>query len=501
MMRITKTLSALFASRGFFIGVMVFFVIQALWFVFSAIFPMAFDEDFHFGIIQIYAEQISPFLSSHPAGADAYGAVARDPSYLFHYLMSFPYRILAHFTSDLMTQVLVLRFINVLFFVYALFIFRRVLQRVTRSNGFTNIALAIFTLIPIVPQLAAHINYDNLLLVLVAWCCLLVSDINRQYRAGRFEVRSHAWLLGLCLLASIVKYAFLPIFIAIIVFLVYDAYRNFADKRKLPALIAADWRSLRTASKVWLVVLLVLSGGLFFQRFGVNVIQYHTPIPSCEKVITEHQCSNYGPWNRDHLLAQSKGDVDLNPVKYTYHWVKGLWWRLFFAVNSSLRDYANYPPLPFPAKTALALAAVMFITTIVYARRIFSGQPLLVFCGLVVAIYGGLLWIEDFNMYRETGQHVAINGRYLIPVLLLMAAIGWRALQIATKRLPAVRPVLALIVLLCFLQGGGVMTFIMRSDQSWYWQNYVAHRMNEKAQRILDPVIIQGNRQNDGSQP
>jgi hypothetical protein len=55
--------------------------------------------------------------------------------------------------------------------------------------------------------------------------------------------------------------------------------------------------------------------------------------------------------------------------------------------------------------------------------------------------------------------------------------------------------------LLCFLQGGGVITFIMRSDQGWYWQNYLSHRINEKAQKLLDPVIIQGSKKTNGSQP
>ena len=100
-------------------------------------------------------------------------------------------------------------------------------------------------------------------------------------------------------------------------------------------------------------------------------------------------------------------------------------------------------------------------------------------------------------MFRETGQPVAINGRYLIPVLILMAAIGWKSLTVAFNRLKigAYRPLFAAVILLCFLQGGGVFTYIMRSDSSWYFPSSAANTMNEKARTILDPVIIQGTKQ------
>lgn len=500
MTRIYRILAQLFASRAFFVAIIVFFTLQALWFVFSAVYPMAFDEDFHFGIIQIYANQWSPFLMRHPEGGDAFGAVARDPSYLFHYLMSFPYRLVAHFTDSQTTQVIVLRCMNVAMFVYALFVFRRVLQRITHSNAFTNVALAILTLVPIIPQLAAHVNYDNLLMILVGWACLLVTDIHRQFNVGWLEYKPIILLLTVCLTASIVKYAFLPMFIGIVIFVLYDAYRNFANRRVFGEAAKKGWDAVQSSSRVWLLVGLVAAGGLFFQRFGVNMISYHTPIPSCEKVISEAQCSAYGPWYRDHLLGKTKSEVVANPVKYTYSWVKGLWWRLFFAVNSSHREYTNYPPLPLPSRAALVLAAGMFVLTIVFARRIFK-QPLVLFCGIVIIVYCLVLWLENFAMYRETGQPVAINGRYLIPALPLMAIVGWRTFTIAFKNMPKIRPFLAATVLLCFLHGGGVMTFIMRSDETWYWQNKTAISMNQTAQRILDPFIIEGSKKTDGKQP
>ena len=96
--QLSKRCTAFLGSRIFFAGILTVFVLQALWFALSALYPMAFDEEVHFGIINIYAHQWSPFLAGQPAGADSFGAIARDPSYLFHYLMSFPYRLLEQIT-------------------------------------------------------------------------------------------------------------------------------------------------------------------------------------------------------------------------------------------------------------------------------------------------------------------------------------------------------------------------------------------------------------------
>jgi len=477
---------------------MVFFVIQAVWIAVSAIYPLPFDEDFHLGIIRIYATHWSPFLTEHPAGADAFGAVTRDPSYLYHYLMSFPYRLVSEVFDSETTRIIMLRLINVALFAYALVLFRRLLLRITRSRAFTNSAIAIFALIPIVPQLAAHINYDNLLMVLMAWACLLVTDIHRQFNAHRVDVHKISALLAVCLFTSVVKYAFLPIFAAMALFVLYDAYVNFRNWAGFKKSLIINWRAVGGRTKLALLAVLIVGGGLFFQRFGINTITYHTPIPSCDQVLTIDHCSAYGPWNRDYLLAQSKGDTNENPIGYTGMWLKGLWWRLFFAINSPARNYTNYPPLPFPASAAVGLVVILALTIIIFFRRVFAGQPLLIFCGIVVLVYCSSLWFEDYGMFRETGQPVAINGRYLIPVLFLMAALGWKSISLAFAKFKAMqyRPLLAMVVLLFFLQGGGVLTFIMRSDSSWYWPgNSTVTKMNDTARSILDPFIIQGGKQ------
>lgn len=474
---------------------MVVFLVQAAWFALSAIYPMAFDEEVHFGIINIYAHQWSPFLSGQPAGADSFGAIARDPSYLYHYIMSFPYRALELVTSNTTAQIIVLRFINIAIFAAGLFVFRRVLLRLTKSNAFTNLALAVFILIPIVPQLAAHINYDNLLFLLVGWCILLTTDIHRQFAAGRVELRSIGALAVLGLLTSIVKYPFLPILLAIIIFLAYDMWRSFRSNfAGLKTATCKNWRTISVRTRLGFIVLFIVAGGLFFQRLGVNIIRYHAPSPACDQVLTFEQCNLYGPWIRDYNYSLQKADVNPNPLRYTASWFYGLWYRMFFAINSKVRDYQNFAPLPLPAGAMALLAGSSFILILVYAKRIFA-QPLFVLCGLVLIFYCGALWLENYKAYLHTGREVAVNGRYLLVVLPLAMALAWRAWSYALARANTwVKPALSAAVLLLFLQGGGVMTFILRSDANWDWSNNAVVQVNNAARKIIAPVVVEGNK-------
>src|SRR5665811_2105922 len=164
----SRRVVALVASHKFFWAVVALLVLQAAWIALSGRYPMAFDEDFHLGIIKLYAHHLSPIWSGQPPNYDTFGAVTRDPSYLYQYLMSFPYRLISLFTRDQTIQVLSLRAINIGLFAWGLTLYRRLLLRTGASKAIVHACLLIFVLIPIAPFLAAQINYDNLFLPMVA---------------------------------------------------------------------------------------------------------------------------------------------------------------------------------------------------------------------------------------------------------------------------------------------------------------------------------------------
>jgi hypothetical protein len=482
-----------FGSDLFFRIIIGSFLLQALWIVFTARYPGAFDEDFHLGIIRLYAHHLSPFWSQSPAHSEAYGAVIRDPSYLYHYLLSFVYRFISLFTSNQATQVMILRLLNVGFFAASLPLFRRLLRASGASRAIVNVCLAVFVLIPIVPFLAAQINYDNLVMPTLALSLLMTQGILKQLATSKtFDTKRLLQLLALCLFVSLVKYAFLPIFFALVLVILYRFIRAFPR----PHLLTAGFRkSIRVVPRKTLYILLaiiVVLSGLFFEREGLNLVHYHEFVPDCSDVLSVNECLEYGPWNRDYYLAKNKPATAPRSVRaFSDEWAHGMWLRSFFALDGAASEFQTRGPFEAPAQGTIAFLLVGSGLFVLYSRRIFrrydrSAMQLFI---TVPAIYIAFLWFDEYRFFLHTGAPVAINGRYLLPILLpliLLTAFGYRELF---RRWPRLGSYVALAILGCLLYGGGALTYILRSQDSWYWNSSAVRTTNHAVQRVLGPNI------------
>lgn len=479
-------------SRRFYWLVIGFFVFEALWIALSANYPMAFDEDFHLGVIKIYSQHWSPFLTGQPEGGNPFGALAADPSYLYHYLMSFPYRFIGLFTDSQAAHVIFLRLINVAFITAGVVLFHKVLVRAGTSRLVANGAILVFSLVPTVPLLAGQINYDNMLVLALAGVCLLVIKFTEEVRERKVALRTLLLLAVLLMLTSLVKYAFLPMAVTVFLYVVVLVWLNFRGRlATLNKELKKSYTQLSNAWKIGLLLAILISGGLFVQRYGVNMVKYGTPVPACHTVVGEQACMEYGPWARNYRYAAEKTDFSANGVGYTWLWVQALHYRLFFTVNGP-PSYTNYPPALLPSAIAIVIALFGTLAVIFYWRQVFGGRPFLVFLLLMSVVYLGVLWSQNYAQYAETGQPVAINGRYLIPLLLPVAALFGSALSIALRAWPKAGKWAAVVVLFLFLQGGGVFSFILRSDTTWYWPNQAVIETNQAAQSVLSKMMVIG---------
>lgn len=500
MKEILKRIAAVLHSRRFFWFILIFFVLESAWIALSAVYPQAFDEDFHFGLIRTYSHYWLPFLSHQPPNANAYGAMFRDPSFLYHYTMSFPYRLITLFTHDQTIQVIILRFIDILLTALGLILFRRVLLKAKLSQALTNVSMLIFVLIPIVPQVAGQVNYDNLLFPLVAWTCLLAMTAIDELRAKRPSVRTLLTLLAVCIFSSIVKYEFMPIAFGVACFVVYAAHKQYGREwRQLWNRLAKSWHKQTVWTRLALAAAIVIGLGLFAQRDGFNLIKYHTLEPDCGKVLSVQACEAYGPWNASYhwhqnvLAKKAAGNPPKfeDPITYTGSWFYWLWYRLFFAINGPTHSYKNYPPLPLPAAGAMLLTFFGAIVLVLRRKIIFS-DPYLAFFSVIIFLYAAALWIDGYAQYRRTDVLVLMNGRYLLPILLIMAAILGRQVASLLRRTPVLKASFATLAVLLFLQGGGVFSFIVRSDATWDWPHSAAIKANNAARDVLRPVIVPG---------
>lgn len=455
---------------------------------------MAFDENFHYGLIQVYSQQLSPFIAEAPEGTGSLGALTREPSYLFPYLMSFPYRFFALFTESQDTLIILLRLINVALFTAGLFVFRRLLLSAKASPALTHFSLLAFTLIPITPFLAAHINYDNLLFLLVPIALILTMRCAKDLRSNTFPVHALITLIILCLITTIVKYPFLPIAAGIAAYLtgVFVWKKSRADIYRILQTIRPNFAALPISAKAWLIAGLIVSSGLFFERHGVNYLQYGSFVPDCAEVVDFDHCSQYGPWIRNHAIRQNAPEyAEPDLPYYAANWFYDMNYRLFFAINS---EYYTERPLAVPFITSFFVAISGTLLTLLFLPRLVRKYRGILLFGSVILIYAGTLFMRGYSSYLNTTEFLALNGRYFIPVMLLIFIIIGLAYKelfdLIKNRAAAWKISFAMIAILLLLQGGGILTYIIRSDSSWHRQDPLIIELNETAKSTLSPLIL-----------
>ena len=250
-------MKAFFSSKKFWYGVLIFFALQSAWLALTARYPMAFDENYHYGLIKLHANQWLPWFTHQPAAAAEFGSVVRDPSYLYHYLLSLPYRLLKPLGDT--PTILSLRFINIGLFMAGLLLMRRVLLRLQLSPAFTHVSLAMLTLIPVVPFLAATINYDNVFVPIFAAALLLTFTIFDDFAARHVSAARLLALGSLLLLGCLVKYPFLPVALVLGLSVVLRAWRTKLLNAKGWKKCIKSFAALPRWSKIGLTVRVLLS--------------------------------------------------------------------------------------------------------------------------------------------------------------------------------------------------------------------------------------------------
>lgn len=497
--KILNIISSILKSNKFYIVTLIFFFLESAWIALSARYPQAFDENFHFGLIKLYSTHLSPIISKQPPQGDAFGAVTRDPSFLYHYLMSWPYRIIEKFIHTQIYQIVILRFIDIIFFLIGLIYFRAVLLKLKLSKSLSNIILFLFILIPIVPQLAGQINYDDLLFLLcglIFWLCLkLIENILKQV----ISFREIATLMIVCTIAGLVKYAFFPIYLAIVVYLIYLVLRVY--RHNLSAFFKSFIASFKKENiylKTILMLLIIVLLGMFYQRDILNLIDYGSLAPNCKKILTVKECQKYYVWASDtarhKLVLEHKAFASNNIFYYIGQWFYWMWYRLFFAINGPKQHYINYPPLPLPSAAAILIASIGVILLIKNFKRIFYKNQFNIFIGLVVVFYSIALFIQGLITYHYTAVLENMNGRYLIPILILFIALIGQAYSITLRKKYSSKIIISVIAIVLFLNGGGILTYMIRSNDSWYITSTKIYKINKVARKITKKIVITGKK-------
>lgn len=464
------------ASHWFFYAIIAWFVLGAAWIALSNSFPMLFDENYHLGVIEIYSRQWSPFMTSQPEEAAFYGDITRNPSYLYWYLMSFPYRLFEQLGFGLTEQVIALRFINIAFAATALVFWRRLLLTIKLSPALSHLTILLYTMVPMAPYLAAHINYDNLVMLLVP--LLFISAIRLIDTVH--VLRAILIAAGLAGVLSVVKFSTLPIVLAAAIGVAILLGVRFRTQALLA--VAKSWQQGKRWMLIGAVVLAGVGVGAFVERYVGNYLAYGSYEPECAELHGEESCSQYSVWIRDRDAAArtdpKRSDIQ-SPLEFTYDWwLPNIYGGLF--VNGAFSDASTelhqFMPQQVVATSGSGLmrtvSAVFMVVGLVllavFWRRLPSPTARYFLVGSFV-LYAGAVWYTNYSNLINLGYPYATQGRYMVPFIIPVVGLVLLAYAYATRRYAALRPILIVVMLLCSIGGAGVITYLRFSSQAWYW--------------------------------
>jgi hypothetical protein len=483
---IYKKIVAFLGSKAFLWLIIAFFIIESAWIAVSFRYPMVYDETFHVPVIQIFGHQWSPFITNQLTSY--YGLQdLRHQSLLYHYLMSFPYRVVVHLTDSFFRQVVFLRLINILFAAGGLIIFWHLLKMSKIRTTYINTGLLLFVLLPIVPFVAATINYDNMLFILTAWYVLLSVKVLQQ---RELSWPSLAGLISVGCFASLTKFTFLPLFTASVIFLTIVLWRRHGVR--LPKLIG---QSFLEASRRWRIISsigLVIFIGLFSAVYLQNAVRYGSLQPSCGQTLNKQRCMSSYVYSRNvSILATRDERATVALSRYADQWVQNM---QYGAVISAANTVPNNKLVATEAPPIMVnfifFGSVVGVAVLLYGWRQLSKNLSWYYLIFMIAILFLSVFAVNVLGYYKNHAALANQSRYLLsllPVLLVMiVAAASVSLRIRWLKMGVLAIVLALLS-----QGGGVITHIVRSNDSWYWQNPKIIEVNHAAKNVLDPLVKQ----------
>lgn len=484
----------MFGKSWFFVVTLVLFAINTLWLIFSSNL-LPFDEYYHIGIIRFYSQQWSPIIAWQPPEMSLYGDVTRLSSYLYQYLMSFPYRFFDIFTDSETLIIIGLRLINLAMAVLGIILFRRLFLRAKVPKFIINLATLVFVSTPVVPLLTAQNNYDNMMFMLTP----IVLIYAYKSVTEKLSLINLLWLVVFGMLATLTKHNFIVIFGAVVLYVITILFLRL-KKDILRQLAKSFSRSRRASLIVSVVFVIVLS--LFFERFGLNAIRYQQVKVDCARVQPVEVCQQYSPWRRNQTALATIPDEPLygGPITFTSHWVTKLM-RGYYAIFANIipkdlnipdpyGDYVFKRLLPLPITIGYIFLITGIVALIMKFKKLWHKNVLTQLTLVASGILITSLWIFNYAFYVKYGRAYAIQARYILPMLLPLIVLLATALYEVCKVRSMSWIKYALVVLvIVYCISGGVVGWIIKSNDNWYWNQAVVFDFNRGAKKVLKTVI------------
>lgn len=470
----SQVVKRILSSKHLYIAILTVFFLQVSWLALNAK-SLPYDEYYHYGVTEIYSRQWSPFIHHQDIESSLYGELTRAPSYLYHYLMSFPMRFAKIFTDSSVAITIFLRFINIAMVIASVLLFRRLLLRAKMSTAVINVSTAFFLFTPLTPVLAAHINYDNLIMLIAP---LQILYAYKMYTKEQLSYSDLAVFTTLGMFGSLVKFLYIPL---VGILLIPAIYKFITKKTKLKNNLSQYSKPVLLGCGVIFSILLIL----FVERFGGNLVRYGSLDVKCEKVHARSFCYNNTVWRRDADTLKGKaGPAEQSASEYfARRWTPTMIGNMSSVYTNIPQDvpiednpYGTYtarariPPFP-RISTALVIVSLAILLVSVLLKMLSDFDRLVI---LTFALYAAMVFANNYLIYIKYGQAYAIQPRYLVflwlPLMAVIASLASKLLRRRnSQRLSTVMPIAVFTILAIYCVSGGLTGWIIRADKDWFW--------------------------------
>lgn len=447
-------------SRWFRIGVLLVFLVQAVFLVFFTRVDAPPDEQNHIEFIEFYANHsISPIFHEQ-APTWNLGDKTRELDYFYHYVMSFVARVVPGEKAD----VYVIRLITVVTVLATLGVLIRIFQRLRIGDGAINVVLLIMTNIPMVLMLSSAVNNDALV-----WfgTCAGVLLLLRFWRSAQWI--DALLLLNIIAVGGLVKRTLLPVLAVFAILLVFLVIRKWSQFRS-----TIQWRDWRV---IVLLVTLAIGSMLFIERAGGNLIEYHSMTPSCEAVQGDTACRVFWANERKVWLESVQHDPAVEPNMWLQNAKKdetpmsilefaGRWFydSIVNVVDIQTNQWAHTViPVYWLTPGLVSVLLIGLCLGIWYEIRHRKADRTSRYQRGMVASIAAVVMLIQLAVNYASYQHekifgLALNGRYILPSLLLLAGlVAFYYSQLLPRRLQVC---LALILVVSVIAGSGLLMMV-----------------------------------------
>lgn len=424
------------------------------------------DETYHFQLIKLFAERgVSPILNNQN-GYYFLGEVVHTPFTIYHYLLSFPFRIF----GDSSASLFLLRGINILMACASLYVVLLIARSLRLSKLASHLSIFMLANTLMFVFLSSMINYDNLFVLLSLLSIHLVLGLSKKLSINKIMSLMLVTACGL-----LVKISFLPIALSSIIILLVRLWQT---RQKVFKSLAQEMaHNLRRAlfGTVTLTLMTSVLCGFAMYKYISNVVSYHTYSPGCEKVLTMEQCYENSVYKRNKILnSDAPPNIKISTSEYVSSWTSIMLDRTFGIFGHKITQ---------PTKLIATWYQVLFaLSVIAIIKRYRKGDRQTNLTLVIISFYTVTLIYNGYTGYHESGLiDLAIQGRYLFAVLPVMYLFANKyILELFSTKLKFVYVLATLSIFFT----AGLPSYLIASDPTWYSSPTI--RVNTKINQLLN---------------